>query len=83
MSKTAFSKGQLVQLHRILISEKLLPCEKIVIYTDTFNSGNGNVFSVIKFVKGKQQLDIGFITRTHPKNIKLQEQLYKYFGGEE
>lgn len=82
MSKTAFSKGQLVLLHGILTREKIIPCDKIEIFTDPFNSGIGNVYSVIKFVKGKKQLDIGFITRTNPKNNKLKEQLYKYFGGE-
>ena len=82
MSKTRFSKSQLVSLHRILASEKLIPCDKIGIYTDTFNSGIGNVYSVIKFVKGNKQLDVGFITRTYPKNFKLQEQLYQYFGAD-
>lgn len=82
MSKTSFSKGQLSLLHRILLSEKLIPCDKIEIYTDNFNSGFRNVYSVIRFVKGKKQLDIGFVTRTDPKNNKLKEQLYRYFGGE-
>lgn len=82
MSKTAFSKGQLLQLYRILISEKLIPCDKIEIYTDNFNSGSRNVYSIIRFAKGKKQLDVGFITTTQPKNYKLQGQLYKYFGGE-
>ena len=80
MSKTRFSKGQLSGLYRILASEKLIPCDKIGIYTDTFNSRIGNVYSVIQFVKGKKQLDVGFITRTYPKNFKLREQLYQYFG---
>jgi len=83
MNKTSFTKGQLCQLHRILLSEKLIPCDVIGIYTDTFNSGVENVYSVIKFVKGKKQLDVGFVTKTYPNNHKLQEQLYKYFGGEE
>lgn len=83
MSKTSFSKGQLSLLHRILVSEKLIPCDKIEINTDIFNSGFRNVYSVIKFVKGKKQLDVGFVTTTYPKNYKLQEQLYRYFGGEE
>lgn len=82
MSKTSFSKGQLVLLHGILTREKMIPCDKIVIYTDPFNSGIGNVYNVIRFVKGKKQLDIGFITRTDPKNNILKEQLYRYFGVE-
>lgn len=81
MSKTCFSKGQLVLLHRILTSEKLIPCDTIKIYTDSFNSGYRHIYSVIKFVKGKKQLDVGFVTITYPKNHKLQEQLYQYFGG--
>ena len=81
MSKTAFSKGQLIQLHRILASEKLIPCDKIELYTDPFNSGIGNVYTKIKFVKDKKQIDIGLVTKTNPKNEKLKEQLYKYFGG--
>lgn len=80
MSKTAFSKGELIRLHRLLESEKLLPCDKIEICTDTFNSGFRNVYNVIKFVKGKKQLNIGLITTTYPKNEKLKEQLYQYFG---
>lgn len=80
MSKTAFSKGELIRLHRLLASEKLLPCDKIAIYTDPFNSGFRNVYNVIKFVKGKKQLNIGLITTTYPKNEKLKEQLYQYFG---
>ena len=83
MSKTAFSKGQLFLFHKILTLEKMIPCDKIEIFTDPINSGIGNVYSVIKFVKGKKQLNIGFITRTDPKNHKLKEQLYQYFGGEE
>lgn len=83
MSKTAFSKGQLVQFHRILKYNKMIPCDKIAIYTDAFNSGVGNVYNIINFVKGEKQLDIGFITKTLPKNNKLREQLYQYFGGEE
>lgn len=82
MSKTAFSKGQLILLHGILTREKIIPCDKIVIYTDPYNSSVSSVYNVIKFVKGKKQLDIGFITRTNPKNDKLEEQLYRYFGGE-
>lgn len=61
----------------------MIPCDKIGIFTDPFNSGIGNVYNVIRFVKGKKQLNIGFITKTDPKNNKLKEQLYKYFGGEE
>lgn len=76
MCKTSFSKGQLVLLHRILTRDK------IGIFTDPFNSGIGSVYSVIRFVKGKKQLDIGFVTRTDPKNNKLKEQLYRYFGVE-
>lgn len=83
MSKTVFSKGQLVQLHIILASERLIPCDKIGIYTDVINSGYRNIYTIIKFVKGKKQLDIGLVTRTYPKNNKLKEQLYRYFGGEE
>lgn len=83
MAKTVFSKGQLVQLHRLLSSEQLLPCDKITLYTDPFNSGIRNVYSVIKFVKDKKQLNIGLVTKTYPKNEKLKEQLYQYFGGEE
>lgn len=80
MSKTSFSKGQLILISNILKSEKLIPCDKIGIYTDVINSEYRNVYSIIKVVKGKKQLDIGFITRTYPKNFKLQEQLYQYFG---
>lgn len=80
MTKTAFSKRELIQLHRILINEKLIPCDKIEIFTDPFNSAIGNVYSVIKFVKDKKQLDISFVTRTYPKNNKLKDQLYQYFG---
>lgn len=80
MPKTRFSKSQLNQLHRILTSEKIIPCDKITIYTDVFNSGVGAFYNVIKFVKGKKQLDIGFITISQPKNFKLEEQLYQYFG---
>ena len=36
MPKTQFSKGQLVQIHSILQKEKLLPCEKISVFTDHF-----------------------------------------------
>ena len=82
MSKTKFSKGQLILLQRILLSEKIFPCDKIEIFTDPINSGIWNVYSVIKFVKGKKQCDVGFVTRTYPKNEKLKEQLYHYFGGE-
>lgn len=82
MSKTCFSKGQLVLLHKILTREKLIPCDKIAVFTDPFNSSIENVYNVCKFVKGKKQIDIGFITRTYPKNHKLKEQLYHYFGGE-
>lgn len=81
MSKTRFSKDQLSILHRILASVKLIPCDKIEIYTDNFNSGFRNVYSVIKFAKGKKQLDVSFVTKTQPKNYKLLEQLYQYFGG--
>ena len=82
MIKTTFSKGELVEIHRILTSERLVPCDKIVVCTDNFNSGFRNVYTIVKFVKGKKQLDIGLITRTFPKNNKLEEQLYHYFGGE-
>lgn len=83
MSKTSFNKGQLVQLHQILRSNKLIPCDYIGIYTDPINSRNGIVYNVIQFVKGKKQLNVGFITETNPKNDKLKEQLYQYFGGKE
>lgn len=79
MSKTKFSKSQLIRLYRILTSEKLIPCDKIAVYTDVFNSGIGNIYNVIKFVKGKKQLEIGFVTVTYPKNDRLKEQLYQYF----
>ena len=82
MPKTAFTKGQLVQIHIILLKEKMLPCEKISVYTDTFNSGK-EIYNTIHFVKGKKQFDICLITRTYPKNEKLTQQLYEYFGEEE
>ena len=81
MPKTAFTKGQLVQIHSILREAKLLPCEKISVFTDIYNSGIYK-YSIIHFVKGRKQLKIGFVTRTYPKNEKLSEQLYEYFGKE-
>lgn len=81
MSKISFSKAELSKLHEILSSEKLIPCDKIEIYTDVYNSGVTNVYSKISFVKGKKQVDVGFVTLTYPNNSKLQAQLHDYFGG--
>ena len=82
MSKTRFSKSELSNLHYILSTNKMLPCEKIRVATDVYNSGVDIIYSVMKFVKGKEQLNIGMVTRTYPRTQKLEEQLIKYFGGE-
>jgi len=80
MPKTTFSKSQFLDIHRILMREKMLPCDKIGCYYDVFNSGKV-LYSIIRFVKGEKQLDIGFVTKTVPKVDKLEKQLYEYFGG--
>ena len=83
MSKTSFSNSELSHLHYFLLKKKMLPVEKISVCTDVFNSGYKTVYNVIRFAKGKKQIDIGFVTRTYPRNQKLEEQLIEYFGGEE
>ena len=82
MSKTTFSKSELCNLYSILIKEQMLPCEKIEVGIDLFNSRGYIVYTKIFFVKGKKQLDIGLVTQTHPRPQKLKEQLIKYFGVE-
>ena len=74
MSKTAFSKFQLIILRDILLKHKMLPSEKIAIYTDPLNSDIGHIYSIIRFVKGKKQIDIGFVTKTYPRTQKLEDQ---------
>lgn len=82
MSKTSFSKSELINLYHILLKKKMLPCDKICVWFDPFNSGKIN-YTIMKFAKGKKQLDICLLTKTHPRTHKLEEQLIKYFGVEE
>ena len=72
MSKTSFSKSELCSLHHILLKNKLLPCEKICVITDVFNSGYKNIYTIMKFVNGKKQLAIGLVTRTYPRTQKIR-----------
>lgn len=83
MSKTSFSKSELINIYHCLLKNEMLPCEKISVSTDVFNSSFKNVITIIKFAKGKNQLDMALVTITYPKNQKLEEQLIKYFGGEQ
>lgn len=79
MPKTSFSKAQLCEMHKVLLEEKMLPCDKVGIWSDPTLSEYNCVITRVKFVKGKDQLDISYITKTHPKNHCLKNQLYKYF----
>lgn len=79
MPKTKFSKSELIKLHSILRISKMLPCDEIKVWTDPHNYSAKIVYTIIKFVKGKKQLDIGLVTKTCPKNHSLEEQLNEYF----
>ena len=80
MPKTNFSKSELIHFKSVLFKNKMIPVDKIVMYHDPFNSGLNNEFNIIKFVKGKRQIDIAFVTRTVPNTDCLVKQLYKYFS---
>lgn len=69
-------------MYHILLKNKMLPCEEICVWIDPFNSCSEIVYTIIFFVKGKKQLDIGLVTKTKPRPQKLKEQLIEYFGVE-
>lgn len=81
MPKTNFSKSELIMLHDKLISSGMLPCDEITVMHDPYHSGKF-AYNIICFVKGKQQLNVVFITRTVPKTTALRKQLKESFGKE-
>lgn len=81
MPKTNFSKSQLISLRNILISSRMLPCDEITVSHDPYHS-DIFAYNTICFVKGKEQINVVFVTRTVPKVTILRKQLKEYFGKE-
>lgn len=80
MAKTRFSKSELINMHNLLIQNKMFPIAKIGVYQDVINSGYRHNYYVVQFLSdSRKQLDFGFVSRTDQKIDLLQKQLEKYF----